>query len=160
MGLRINTNVAAENTSRVLRRSTGELNRSLERLSSGLRINRAADDAAGLAIADGFQSQVRGTEVAQRNAQDGVSLVQTADGALSEHGDDVFGLGIDLLEPLEAGVHGFDKTSLIEAHAIRNFFDAAFDDPVHNAHVLGEAATGGLESRCYANLLINRALRE
>jgi flagellin len=84
MGLRINTNVAAQNTSRVLRRSTGELNRSLERLSSGLRINRAADDAAGLAIADGFQSQVRGTDVAQRNAQDGVSLVQTADGALSE----------------------------------------------------------------------------
>jgi flagellin len=76
--------VAAQNTSRVLRRSTGELNRSLERLSSGLRINRAADDAAGLAIADGFQSQVRGTDVAQRNAQDGVSLVQTADGALSE----------------------------------------------------------------------------
>lgn len=84
MGLRINTNVAAQNTNRVLRRSTGELNKSLERLSSGLRINRAADDAAGLAIADGFQSQVRGTEVAQRNAQDGVSLVQTADGALSE----------------------------------------------------------------------------
>ena len=84
MGLRINTNVAALNTNRVLRRSTGELNRSLERLSSGLRINRAADDAAGLAIADGFQSQVRGTDVAQRNAQDGVSLVQTAEGALSE----------------------------------------------------------------------------
>lgn len=84
MGLRINTNVAALNTNRALRRSSGELNRSLERLSSGLRINRAADDAAGLAIADGFQSQVRGTETAARNAQDGVSLVQTAEGALSE----------------------------------------------------------------------------
>ena len=84
MGLRINTNVASLNTSRVLRRSTSDLNRSLERLSSGLRINRAADDAAGLAIADGFQSQVRGTAVAQRNAQDGVSLVQTAEGALGE----------------------------------------------------------------------------
>ena len=84
MGLRINTNVAALNTGRVLRRSTGDLNRSLERLSSGLRINRAADDAAGLAVAEGFRSQVRGTQVAQRNAQDGVSLVQTAEGALSE----------------------------------------------------------------------------
>jgi flagellin len=84
MGLRINTNVAALNTSRVLRTSTSALNRSLERLSSGLRINRAADDAAGLAIADGFQSQVRGTQVAQRNSQDGVSLVQTAEGSLSE----------------------------------------------------------------------------
>ena len=84
MGLRINTNVAAINTSRVLRRSTEDLNQSLERLSSGLRINRAADDAAGLAIAEGFNSVVRGTQVAQRNSQDGVSLVQTAEGALSE----------------------------------------------------------------------------
>ncbi len=84
MGLRINTNVAALNTSRVLRKSTSALNRSLERLSSGLRINRAADDAAGLAIAEGFRSQVRGSQVSQRNAQDGVSLVQTAEGALSE----------------------------------------------------------------------------
>ncbi len=84
MGLRINTNVAALNTSRTLRRSTTSLNRSLERLSSGLRINRARDDAAGLAIAEGFHSVVRGTQVAQRNAQDGVSLVQTAEGALSE----------------------------------------------------------------------------
>ena len=84
MGLRINTNVAALNTSRILRRSTGDLNKSLERLSSGLRINRAADDAAGLAIAEGFRSVVRGTQVAQRNTQDGISLVQTAEGALSE----------------------------------------------------------------------------
>jgi len=84
MGLRINTNVPALNAGRILRRSTASLNRSLERLSSGLRINRAADDAAGLAIAEGFRSQVRGTGVAQRNAQDGVSLVQTAEGALSE----------------------------------------------------------------------------
>lgn len=84
MGLRINTNVAAVNTSRILRRSTADLNRSLERLSSGLRINRAADDAAGLAIAENFRSVVRGAQVAQRNAQDGVSLVQTTEGALLE----------------------------------------------------------------------------
>jgi flagellin len=84
MGLRINTNIAALNTGRTLRQSTLSLNKSLERLSSGLRINRAADDAAGLAIAEGFRSVVRGSQVAQRNAQDGVSLVQTAEGALSE----------------------------------------------------------------------------
>ncbi len=84
MGLRINTNIPAINTSRQLGRSTQALNKSLERLSSGLRINRAADDAAGLAIAEAFRSQVLGTQVAQRNAQDGVSLVQTAEGALSE----------------------------------------------------------------------------
>ena len=84
MGLRINTNIPALNTARVLNNSTRSLNQSLERLSSGLRINRAADDAAGLAIAEGFRSQVNGVKVAQRNSQDGVSLVQTAEGALSE----------------------------------------------------------------------------
>lgn len=84
MGLVVNTNVAAANTSRVVRQSTLNLRKSLERLSSGLRINRAADDAAGLAIAEDFRAQVRGFRVAQRNAQDGVSLVQTAEGALSE----------------------------------------------------------------------------
>jgi len=84
MGLRINTNIAAINASRVLRRSTLSLNRSLERLSSGLRINRAADDAAGLAIAEGLRAEVLGSRVAQRNSQDGISLVQTAEGALTE----------------------------------------------------------------------------
>jgi flagellin len=84
MGLRINTNTSALNTARILNRSTQGLNTTLERLASGLRINRAKDDAAGLAIAEGFQSVVRGTRVAQRNAQDGISLVQTAEGALSE----------------------------------------------------------------------------
>jgi flagellin len=84
MGLKINTNIPALNASRILGRSTASLNTTLERLASGLRINRAKDDAAGLAIAEGFQSVVRGTQVAQRNAQDGVSLVQTAEGALSE----------------------------------------------------------------------------
>ena len=84
MGLRINTNVPALITSRAIDRSTRELNQSLERLSSGLRINRAADDAAGLAIAEGFRTQVRGSQIAQRNAQDGINLVQTAEGALGE----------------------------------------------------------------------------
>jgi len=84
MGLRINTNVAALNTGRQLRVTTRRLNKSLERLSSGLRINRAADDAAGLAIAEAFRGRISGLQVAQRNSQDGISLVQTAEGALSE----------------------------------------------------------------------------
>lgn len=84
MGLRINTNVPAMNATRQLNRTMLRLNRSLERLSSGLRINRAADDAAGLAIAEGFRSGVLGFRVAQRNSQDAISLVQTAEGALSE----------------------------------------------------------------------------
>jgi flagellin len=84
MGLRINTNIPALNATRQLNRTTLRLNKSLERLSSGLRINRAADDAAGLAIAEGFRSQVLGYRVAQRNSQDAISMVQTAEGALSE----------------------------------------------------------------------------
>jgi flagellin len=84
MGLRINTNIAALNAARQLRGSTTGLNKTLERLSSGLRINRAADDAAGLAIAEGFRSIVRGSAVAQRNSQDGISLVQTTEGGLIE----------------------------------------------------------------------------
>ena len=84
MGLVVNTNIAAINTARVLRRSTLALNKSLQRLSSGLRINRAADDAAGLAIAEGLSARIRGLRVAQRNAQDGINLVQTAEGALGE----------------------------------------------------------------------------
>jgi len=84
MGLRINTNVSALNVGRVLNRSTQSLTTTLERLASGLRINRAKDDAAGLAIAENLRGQVLGLNVAQRNSQDGISLVQTAEGALSE----------------------------------------------------------------------------
>ena len=84
MGLRINTNIPALNATRQLNRTMLRMSKSLERLSSGLRINTAADDAAGLAIAEGFRSQVLGNRVAQRNSQDGISLVQTAEGVLSE----------------------------------------------------------------------------
>jgi flagellin len=86
-GLVVNNNISSVNAARTIRRSTLDLNKSLQRLSSGLRINRAADDAAGLAIAEGFNSQVRGFRQAQRNVQDGISLVQTAEGALSEIGN-------------------------------------------------------------------------
>jgi flagellin len=84
MPLRINTNVAAFNTSRTLNGSTNALNKSLARLSSGLRINSAADDAAGLAIAEGFRASSRGSAVAQRNSQDGINFARTAEGALVE----------------------------------------------------------------------------
>lgn len=83
MGLRINTNIAGLRSARILQGSTVALNKSLERLSSGLRINRAGDDAAGLAIAEGFRSVRLGSDVARRNAQDAISLVQTAEGALT-----------------------------------------------------------------------------
>ena len=84
MGLSVNTNVAAMNAYRNLSNTDNSLNKSLEKLSSGYRINRAADDAAGLAISEGLRSQIGGLKVAIRNTQDGVSVVQTAEGALTE----------------------------------------------------------------------------
>ncbi len=84
MGLQINNNVAAFNAYRNLSITSGGMEKSLEKLSSGLRINRAADDASGLAISEGLRSQIGGLKQATRNAQDGVSLVQTAEGTLNE----------------------------------------------------------------------------
>jgi flagellin len=84
MGLRINQNIAAMNGYRNLSNTDGQMSKSLEKLSSGFRINRAADDAAGLSISEGLRSQVNGLKVATRNAQDGISVVQTAEGALTE----------------------------------------------------------------------------
>jgi len=80
----INTNVMSLNSQRALGKSQMSMQTSLERLSSGLRINRAKDDAAGLAISERFTSQIRGLDQATRNANDGISLLQTAEGALSE----------------------------------------------------------------------------
>ena len=84
MGLRINQNITALNAHRNLVATDSALSKSLERLSSGLRINRAADDAAGLAISEKMRGQVSGLAQAVRNAQDGISLIQTAEGALNE----------------------------------------------------------------------------
>jgi flagellin len=84
MALSINTNVAALNAYRNLNTTTNDMSKSLEKLSSGFRINRAADDAAGLAISEGMRSQIGGLKMGVRNAQDGISTVQTAEGALNE----------------------------------------------------------------------------
>jgi flagellin len=84
MGLRIQNNVEAFNAHRQLSTTASKAAKSMEKLSSGYRINRAADDAAGLAISEKMRAQIGGLAQAQRNAQDGVSLVQTAEGALNE----------------------------------------------------------------------------
>jgi len=84
MSLRINNNPEALNAHRQLVATSSKMQKSMERLSSGYRINRAADDAAGLAISERLRSQVKGLAQAQRNAQDAVSMVQTAEGSLSE----------------------------------------------------------------------------
>ncbi|MEH7356765.1 flagellin [Neobacillus drentensis] len=82
--MRINHNIAALNTHRQLTGATAGQGKSMEKLSSGLRINRAGDDAAGLAISEKMRGQIRGLEMGSKNAQDGISLIQTAEGALNE----------------------------------------------------------------------------
>ena len=84
MALFVNTNVASLNAQRQLFNSGASLNTSFERLSSGFRINRAADDAAGLQISDRLTTQIQGLDQAARNANDAISLAQTAEGALGE----------------------------------------------------------------------------
>lgn len=82
--MRINHNISALNTYRQLSMNNTATQKNLEKLSSGYRINRAGDDAAGLAISEKMRGQIRGLEMAQKNAQDGISLIQTAEGALTE----------------------------------------------------------------------------
>lgn len=82
--MRINHNIAALNTHRQLNSASGAQSKSMEKLSSGLRINRAGDDAAGLAISEKMRGQIRGLDMASKNAQDGISLIATAEGALNE----------------------------------------------------------------------------
>lgn len=84
MGLRINTNVSSINAQRNLRTTSSQLSDTLGKLSSGSRITKAADDAAGLAISENLKAQVRGLRQANRNASDGISMVQTAEGGLNE----------------------------------------------------------------------------
>jgi flagellin len=103
MGLRINTNVPSLIAQRNLRANRGQLDRTLERLSSGSRINHAGDDAAGLAISESLRAQLRGISQAERNAQDGISLVQVAEGSMAE-------IANLLVRMRELGVQGASDT--------------------------------------------------
>src|SRR5690242_20372656 len=85
--MQINHNITAMNTLSHLNSASNAQSKSMEKLSSGLRINRAGDDAAGLAISEKMRGQIRGLDQASRNAQDGISLIQTAEGALNETHD-------------------------------------------------------------------------
>ena len=80
----INTNMSSLTATNALAKNERAMNKSIEKLSSGMRINKAADDAAGLAVSEKMRSQIRGLDMAKRNIQDGISLVQTAEGALDE----------------------------------------------------------------------------
>ena len=113
MALTINTNIASLNAQRRLSSSTGSLRQSFERLSSGLRIVRAKDDAAGLAIADTLRADQRIASVAIRNANDGVSLISIADGALNEIGNVLQRLG-ELAEQSANGTLSSSQRSALD----------------------------------------------
>jgi len=109
----INTNLASLNAQRNLNSSQGALNTSLQRLSSGLRVNSAKDDAAGLAIASRMEAQVRGLNQAVRNSSDGISLAQTAEGALGA-------IQANLQRMRELAVQGANSTSVGDIASINN----------------------------------------
>ena len=112
MPLVVNTNIASMNAQRNLDRSAGMLGKALERLSSGLRVNSAADDAAGLAISDRMFSQIRGTSQGIRNANDGISLSQTAEGALQEYTNAIQRMRELAVQSANATNSGTDRAAL------------------------------------------------
>jgi flagellin len=112
MAQTINTNIASLNAQRATNMSQSSLATSMQRLSSGLRINSAKDDAAGLAIAERMNAQVRGMNVAIRNANDGISLAQTAEGALSKVGDSLQRMRELAVQARNATNNTSDKDSL------------------------------------------------
>ena len=114
MGLRVNTNVASINAQRNLSSVSSRLGTSYRRLSTGLRISTAADDAAGLAISERLRSQVRSLEQGKRNANDGVSLVQTAEGALNEVSSILIRLRELAIQSSNGSVSNQDKNTLDE----------------------------------------------
>jgi flagellin len=108
----INTNVMSLNAQRNLSQSAGSLATSMQRLSSGLRVNSAKDDAAGLAIAERMNAQVKGMNVAIRNANDGISLAQTAEGALGKVGDSLQRMRELAVQSANASNSASDRTNL------------------------------------------------
>ena len=114
MGLRVNTNVTSINAQRNLSSVTGRLSNNFRRLSTGLRISTAADDAAGLAISERLRSQVRSLDQAKRNANDGISMVQTAEGALNEVSSILTRLRELSIQANNGTVSGTDKDTLNE----------------------------------------------
>src|SRR5215210_5638005 len=136
MGVRINTNVEALNAQRNLNLTGLQFGKSVEKLSSGLRINRAADDAAGLALSEKLRSQVRGLNQAGRNAQDAISMVQTAEGALNE----VHSMLQRIRELAVQYANGTVDTEIIAISTLRGTFGASQNRLEHTVASLAVAS--------------------
>ncbi|MGQ3480590.1 flagellin N-terminal helical domain-containing protein [Paenibacillus sp. TY11] len=109
----INTNIVATVASNNLKKRTGFVNKTMEKLSSGLRINRASDDAAGLAISESMRAQIRGLNQSARNAQDGISLLQTADGALASVNDSLHRIRELIIQKENGILQNSDKENIL-----------------------------------------------
>jgi flagellin len=139
----INTNIASLNAQRNLNASQGSLSTSMQRLSSGLRVNSAKDDAAGLAIAERMNSQVRGMNVAVRNANDGISMAQTAEGALAQVSNSLQRMRELAVQARNSTNSSSDKDSLnkefsqLQAEITRVLGGTTFN----GKHILGSDAT-------------------
>ncbi len=167
MGLRINTNITAMNAHRLLGINDGALSKSLQKLSSGLRINGAQDDAAGLAIAEKFKTQVLGLNQAVSNSQDAINMLQTAEGGLNE-------TEVILQRMRELAVQGANDTLTVsdrnnitdELQALSKEIDRIANTTQFNTKVLlagGTAATAGFtfqvggNSNQWLNVIIDTA---
>jgi len=157
MSLVINTNVASINAQRNLNKTQSSLNTSLARLSSGMRITAAKDDAAGLAISEKLRAQIRGLSQAERNAQDGISLVQTAEGALNEVSGSLVRMR-ELAVQASTGTLGTEERGYLndEFNALMTEIDRIAEVTEFNGkYLLNGASSGGVSFQVGLNNVSN-----
>ena len=151
--MRINTNVMALNAQNMLSGNQSAVSKSINKLSSGLRINSAADDAAGLAISEKMRSQIRGLDQAESNAQDGISLIQTAEGALQQTTDILQRMRELTVKAENTGVLSpEDQTSIeVEVEALKVEINRIAESTSFNGKTLLDGNAGTLNFKIGAN---------
>ena len=159
MTISVNTNLFSLNAQRKLSQSQSSLSTSMQRLSSGLRINSAADDAAGLAISQRMSAQVRGMNVAIRNANDGISLAQTADGALASVGDSLQRMRELAVQSRNSTNSDSDKESLdLEFKQLSSEIGRVLGGTTFNGKAILGADAGTLTFQVGANVTTNDSI--
>jgi flagellin len=159
MPMTINTNLISMNAQRNLNGSQSSLATSMQRLSSGLRVNSAKDDAAGLAIAERMNAQVRGMNVAVRNANDGISLGQTADGALASIGDSLQRMRELAVQARNSTNSNSDKDSLnLEFTQLSEEIGRVLGGTTFNGKAILGADAGTLTFQVGANVSVNDSI--
>ncbi len=159
MTMSINTNLYSINAQRNLSKSQSSLATSMQRLSSGLRVNSAADDAAGLAISQRMNAQVRGMNVAVRNANDGISLAQTADGALASVGDSLQRMRELAVQSRNSTNSNSDKDSLnLEFSQLSSEIGRVLGGTTFNGKAIIGADAGSLTFQVGANTTTNDSI--